>query len=146
MHRYLFQGSVVSAIGGIINTIVTAIADIIIIIVNSIVATNRIESRAFQPPTETRENASALPSSPSTLLLDAVKSGQTRCLSLSGWPALCIQIFGFRLNRLGGSVVLTNPTSTSQFRPIGRLPAPPVNNLSFRFRSSSSFNVLWTYP
>jgi hypothetical protein len=37
VYRYLAQGSVVSAIAGIITTIVTAIADIIIIIVNSIV-------------------------------------------------------------------------------------------------------------
>lgn len=36
-YRYLAQGSVVSAIAGIITTLVNAIADIIIIIVNSIV-------------------------------------------------------------------------------------------------------------
>jgi hypothetical protein len=38
IYKRYFQGSVVSAIGGIIGTIVSAITSVILIIVNSIVA------------------------------------------------------------------------------------------------------------
>jgi len=44
------QGSVVSAIGGIINTIVTAIADVIIIIINAIVSVSASQFDTFPSP------------------------------------------------------------------------------------------------